>query len=407
MPVFRFEAVDSAGEVVREEIDAPDQDAVLARLREQNLLPISVEPASRSLLATEINLPFLGDRRRLKQKQIGELTQQLANLLNAGLPLDRALSILIDVNDNGEAKQLLTQIQDEVRGGRSLGDALEAQGSTFSKLYINMVRAGEAGGSVEVVLARLAEFMERAKALRDTVTSALIYPIILLTVACLSVILLLTFVVPQFQQLFDDAGQALPLSTRVVIAVGEGLRSYWWLILAVVIVLVVGVKRLLASPDISARWDAWKLRLPLVGGLVAKIEMARFARTLGTLLSNGVAMLTALAIVKETLSNQVLADAVGRVADNLKAGQNLAEPLLVEGTFPQLAVHMIRVGEETGQLESMLLKVADTYDNEVQATVKRLLALLEPVLILGLGLVIAGIILSILTAIMSVNELAF
>jgi general secretion pathway protein F len=304
-------------------------------------------------------------------------------------------------------KRLLTRIQDEVRGGASLADALESQSGVFSRLYINMIRAGEAGGSVEVVLSRLAEFIERSKVLRESVTSALIYPIILLTVAGLSVILLLTFVVPQFQQLFEDAGEALPVSTQIVIAAGNAVRGYWWVGVITIFFLIAIFKQQLSRPEFRQRWDGWMLKLPLVGDLVAKVEMARFSRTLGTLLRTGVSMLTALAIVKETLSNRVLSDAVGHVSENLKAGQSLADPLMEEGEFPQLAVHMIRVGEETGQLQEMLLKVADTYDGEVQATVKRMLALLEPALILVLGVIIAGIIMSILVAILSINDLAF
>ena len=407
MPLFRYEAVDTAGEVIKQEMNAPNQEAVIEKLRDQGLLLLSVEEASGGLLSQQFSLPFVGARGRVSQKDIAIFTQQIAKLLKAGLPLDRALSILISIAEEGEVKRVLTRIQDEVRGGSTLADAMEAQSGVFSRLYLNMVRAGEAGGSLEVVLARLAEFMERAKALRDSVTSALIYPIILLAVAGISVIILLTFVVPQFQQLFEDAGEALPLPTQVVIFVGDAMRDYWWLGALLIILAVAYMKRQLSQPESRYRWDGIFLRLPLFGDLIGKVEMARMARTLGTLLRNGVPLLTALSIVKETLTNLVLAEAIGEVAENLKAGQSLAEPLMEHGAFPQLAVHMIRVGEETGQLDEMLIQVADTYDDEVQTTVKRLLTLLEPVLILGLSLVIAGIIMSILMAIISINDLAF
>jgi len=407
MALFKYEAVDTTGEILKETMEAPDQHTVVQRLRDQGLLPISVEEsAGGAALGRSLSLSLSG--RRVSQKQVGVLTGQIARLLNAGLPLDRALTILISISDEtDEQRKLLSRIQEQVRGGSALGDALQAQGGVFSRFYVNMVRAGEAGGSLEVVLARLAEFMERSRALRESVTSALVYPLILLTVALLSVILLLTFVVPQFEQLFEDAGEALPFATQVVIVVGEAIRGYWWVGLLAVFLVVTLIRRQLADPDSRGRWDRLFLRLPLFGDLVAKVEMARFARTLGTLLRNGVAMLTALAIVKETLSNQVMAEAVGEVAENLKAGQSLAEPLMAAGSFPQLAVHMIRVGEETGQLDEMLIQVADTYDGEVQAAIKRMLTLLEPALILGLGVIIAGIIMSILVAILSVNDLAF
>lgn len=406
MPVYRYEAVNAAGEVLKEETAAASQDAVIQKLRDQGLLPLAVEEADAGLLGRALNLPLLGARNRVPQREIGMLTQQLAKLLRAGLPLDRALTILISVNDEARMQALLSRIQERVRGGASLADALEDQPGVFSRLYLNMIRAGEAGGSLEVVLERLAEFMARSKALKDTVTSALIYPLILLTVAGLSVVILLTYVVPQFQSLFEDAGRALPLSTQVVIVVGEALRSYWWVGVALIVLLIGFFQRQLSRPETRYRWDRLFLRLPLIGDLIAKVEMARLARTLGTLLRNGVPLLTALSIVKEILTNRVLAEAVSEVAENLKAGQSLAEPLMEQGAFPAMAVHMIRVGEETGQLDDMLIQVADTYDDEVQTAVKRMLALMEPVLILGLGIVIAGIIMSILVAIISVNDLA-
>jgi len=334
------------------------------------------------------------------------LTQQLANLLHAGMPLDRALTILIGVSEDAQSKILLERVQEKVRGGSTLADALEVQG-TFSRFYLNMIRAGEAGGALEVVLKRLTDFLERSQALRETVTSALIYPIILLTVSALSVIILLTFVVPQFQRLFADAGKALPLATQIVIAVGDGFRHYWWVGAIVIMLIVAMLRQQWSQPESRARWDRWLLRLPLFGDLIAKVETARLSRTLGTLLGNGVSLLNALNIVRETLSNQVLATALGEVAEHVKTGRGLADPLLESGDFPKLAVQMIRVGEETGQLQEMLLQVADTYDGEVQTAVKRMLTLLEPALILGLGVIVAGIIMSILVAILSLNDLAF
>jgi general secretion pathway protein F len=407
MPLFKYQAVDAAGEILKEEMEAQNQEVVIERLRDQGMLPLAIEEITRGSSAKTLRRPLFGKRYRISQKTVGILTQQIASLLNAGLPLDRALTILIGISDDEEVRKLLTRIQEQVRGGASLADALEAQSGVFSRFYLNMIRAGEAGGSLEVVMMRLTEFLERSKALRESITSALIYPIILLVVAGLSVIILLTFVVPQFQQLFADAGKALPMATQVVMVVGEAVRGYWWLGALVIIAFVIFVRQQLSRPESRYRWDGLVLKVPLFGDLVAKVEMARFSRTLGTLLRNGVALLTAMTIVKETLTNQVMAAALSDVAEHLKAGRGLAEPLMEAGVFPPLAVHMIRVGEETGQLQDMLLQVADTYDGEVQATIKRMLALLEPVLILGLGVIIAGIIMSILVAILSLNELAF
>ncbi len=406
MPRYRYEAVDAAGEVLRDELEAPSSDAAVERLRDQGLMPLSVDEAKGGFLRGGLGQPLFSKRQALSRKTVTLLTQQLASLLGAGMPLDRALTILIGVAEDERGKALLGRVQEKVRGGSTLADALEAQG-TFSRFYLNMIRAGEAGGALETVLKRLNEFLERSQALRETVTSALIYPIILLTVSALSVIILLTFVVPQFQRLFADAGKALPLATQIVIAVGEGFRHYWWAGLIVIGLIVMVVRQQLSQPESRARWDRWVLRLPLFGDLIAKVETARLSRTLGTLLGNGVSLLNALAIVRETLSNQVLAAALGEVAEHAKTGRGLAEPLQEAGNFPKLAVQMIRVGEETGQLQEMLIQVADTYDGEVQTAVKRLLTLLEPALILGLGVIVAGIIMSILVAILSLNELAF
>ena len=406
MPRYRYEAVDAKGEMVRDELDAATVDAAVARLRDQGLLPLAVNEAKGGFLRGGFGQPLFSKRRALSRKAVALLTQQLASLLHAGMPLDRALTILIGVTEDEQAKPVLERVQEKVRGGTSLADALEAQG-VFSRFYLNMVRAGEAGGALDVVLKRLTEFLERSQALRETVTSALIYPIILLSVSALSVIILLTFVVPQFQRLFDDAGKALPLATQIVIAVGDGFRYYWWVGAILFVLLSAIARQQLSQPESRARWDGWFLRLPLFGDLIAKVETARLSRTLGTLLGNGVSMLNALAIARETLSNQVLAGALGEVAEHVKTGRGLADPLLEAGRFPNLAVQMIRVGEETGQLQEMLLQVADTYDGEVQTAVKRLLTLLEPALILGLGVIIAGIIMSILVAILSLNELAF
>ncbi|HUM90290.1 MAG: type II secretion system inner membrane protein GspF [Candidatus Competibacter sp.] len=406
MPRYRYEAVDAAGETLRDELEAPTPDAAVEQLRDRGLLPLSVNEAKGGLFRGGLGQPLFSKRRALSRKAIGLFTQQLASLLGAGMPLDRALTILIGVAEDEQSKTLLERVQEKVRGGSALADALEAQGA-FSRFYLNMIRAGEAGGALETVLKRLNEFLERSQALRETVTSALIYPTILLTVAALSVIILLTFVVPQFERLFADAGKALPLATQIVIAIGNGFQHYWWAGLLVIGLIVMTVRRQLSQPENRARWDHWLLRLPLIGDLIAKVETARLSRTLGTLLGNGVSLLNALTIVRETLSNQVLAVALGEVAEHAKTGRGLAEPLLETGNFPKLAVQMIRVGEETGQLQEMLIQVADTYDGEVQTAVKRLLTLLEPVLILGLGVVIAAIIMSILVAILSLNELAF
>jgi general secretion pathway protein F len=275
----------------------------------------------------------------------------------------------------------------------------------FSRFYINIVRAGEAGGALGVVLTRLADTMERNKELRESVKSALVYPCILIGVAVLSVMVLLVWVVPQFEQTFAQAGKALPLATQIVIFLGTGLRRYWWALIAVVVVCVSLIRRRLADPAARLRFDARMLRLPLIGDLMTKVDVARFARTLATLLGNGVTLLSGLSIVRETIGNGVLAAALDGVIVRLREGKGFGRPLGETGVYPRLAVQMIMVGEESGRLEEMLVRVADVYDREVQMAVKRFLAVLEPALILSLAVFIGGIVFSILLGVMGMSEL--
>ncbi len=403
MPLFQYKAADAQGGVLEGEMEARTPDALAEHLHAQGYMPILIEEA----VTSGGGGGFFGlGRARVSQDDIAMMTRELATLLRAGLPLDRALEIVINLSTRDEVAEVLNEVRQDVRGGASLYAAMEAQKGVFSRFYLNMVRAGEAGGALGVVMDRLTEFMERAKELRETVKSALVYPTILVLVAVASVMVLLIFVVPQFTQMFEESGKALPLPTQIVVAAGEFVRTWWWALLGGCLALYVLMKQQLADPDSRYRWDERILALPLVGDLVAKIEMARFSRTLGTLLDNGVSLLPALSIVKETLSNSVMAERLDEVSSKLREGKGLGVTLMEAEVFPKLGVHMVMVGEETGRLSEMLIQVADIFDREVQAAVKRTLSLLEPVLILGLGLIIGAIIMSILVAILSVNELA-
>ncbi len=387
-------------------MEAGSQSAVISRLHDLGHVPIHAEEIARGTLASWLTRDLFAGR-AVSRKRVGLVTRELATLLGAGLPLDRSFEILVELAEKENVRTLLARVLDGVRGGASLADAMAAQGGTFPPFYVSMVRAGESGGALESVLARLADFLEKSQATLESVRSALIYPAILLGMAGLSLVVLLTVVVPEFKPLFEDAGEALPAATQAIIVVGEVLGRYGWLIALGVIGLVWALRRQLADPAFRFRWDGLMLGLPLFGDLVRKIQVARFSRTLGTLLENGVTLLSALAIVKETLGNAVMARAVEGLAAGLKEGQGLAGPLAVAGVFPNLAVQLVRVGEETGQLEDMLIKMADIYDRESQRTIQRLLSLLVPVLTIGLGFLIAGIIASVLVAFLSVNELAF
>jgi general secretion pathway protein F len=281
------------------------------------------------------------------------------------------------------------------------------QDGQFPRLYINMVRAGEAGGALDQVLDRLADYLERLSELRQTVTSALVYPSILLVVAGLSVIMLLVFVVPQFTVLFEDMGEALPLPTQIVVATGDLFRNYWWAMLVGIAAIAAALEQWLKDPAVRSRLDHRILDLPLFGELVWKMETARLCHTLATLLKNGLPLLSALTLAKEVVSNRKMAGLLSEASDELKHGRGLAGPLVRLEVLPDLALQMIRVGEESGSLDEMLAKVASIYDRETRNSVQSLLTLLEPILIIGLGIVVAGIIISILMAILGANELVF
>jgi general secretion pathway protein F len=403
LPLYRYKAVTPSGENQEGDMEGLTQAAVVERLQSMGYIPIRVEEAATG--SSGSGAPRLR-KSRVTQNDVAVFTQEIATLLRAGLPLDRCLEILIGLSANERVRELLTQVREDVRGGAALSAAMEAQTGVFTRFYLNMLRAGEAGGALDVVLERLTEFMERSRELKETVKSALIYPAILIGVAILSVVILLVWVVPQFSAMFEESGKALPVPTQIVIAGGDFFRHYWWALILGGIGLYSWFARQMREPASRYKWDRRFLSLPLVGDLVAKLEVARFSRTLGTLIGNGVTLLTALSIVKETLSNTVMSEGLGIVAAQLKEGKGLSKPLMETGLFPKLAVHMVMVGEETGKLQEMLIRVADIYDREVNSAVKRMLALMEPVLILGLGLVIGSIIMSILMAILSVNDLA-
>ncbi len=402
MTLFHYRAAGRAGDVESGEIDALDEATAVERLQASGFIPIRVEPAEP---AAKAHGGGMFSRGRIGQEQVGALTRDLATLLRSGLPLDRATEILISLAPSPQMQALLTRVRDDVRAGAAFSKALEAHPAVFSRFYVGMVRAGEAGGALGAVLARIGEFMERSKELKETVKSALIYPSILVLASVTSVMLLLIFVVPQFSQMFEQSGKALPVATRIVIGAGDLLRNYWWTLPLGLFLVYRYFAWQMGRPESKFVWDGRMLRLPLAGDLLTKIEVARFARTLGTLLANGIPLLAALTIVKETVGNSVIAAGLETAREQLKAGQGLAKPLMAQDIFPRLAVHMVSVGEETGRLDEMLTRVADVYDGEVSLAVKRTLALMEPVMILGLGLVIGGIIISILLAILKVNSL--
>ena len=409
MPLYSYRAVTSAGDVSSGELEAANESEIVDRLRDQGLMPMhiaqSIGGAAAGERAARPARASLFAPRRVTRDNVLGLTRELATLLRAGLPLDRALELLITLAPSLPVAVMLQGIRDEVRGGKSLSQALDARREVFSRFYVNIVRAGEAGGALGTVLARMAETMERTKELRESVRSALIYPTILVFVAVASVMVLLVFVVPQFQTTFAQAGKALPIPTQIVIVAGTFLRNWWWALIPAAVLAVLWFRRRGRTPAVRRLRDMRMLRMPLVGDLIAKVEIARFARTLATLLANGVTLLAGLSIVKETMGNVVLQNALDGVTAKLREGKGFGRPLAETGLFPRLATQMILVGEESGRLEEMLGRVADVYDREVATAIKRFLAVLEPVLILGLAVMVGGIVFSILLGVMGMSEL--
>ena len=405
MPVFTYQAADRAGRTIDGVMEAYDSQAVVERLHREDYFPLRVEPAGArgrlGALRGALTAPA-----RVPARDLVAFTRQLSTLVDAGLPLERALAILADLAVSPRLRQIVQDVGQSVRSGSTLADALARHHPRpFSRLYINTVRAGEKGGVLELALRRLAEHLEAMRELREAVTSALIYPALLTTVGIGAVIFLLTFVLPRFAVIFADLGQALPLPTRILLRVSEVMVAYWWVI--ALGALAAGLAWQVASRSESGRLalDRRLLGLPVLGNLLRKVEVGRLTRTLGTLLSAGVPLLGALAAAREVAGNRVVALGLETVEAGVKRGDGLARPLAESGEFPLLVVHMVRVGEETGRIEEMLGRVATVYEAEIRVAVRRFVAVLEPAIILALGVVVLGIVLAILMAILSINKL--
>ncbi len=411
MSRFWYQAVNATGETEEGEIEAAAEAAAVARLQDAGYVPIRIRAAGGSKRGTRRSrstaLQFRLSRRGIGAGDIANFTRELATMLGAGLPLDHSLQTLTEVSDNDKLKEITATIYEKVRGGETFSSALGSLDGVFSDLYIQMVKAGEAGGALDSTLARLADHLARSKKLRESVISALTYPLVLVAVAGISIVVLLSFVIPQFSQMFEDMGTALPLPTRIVIGVSEWLRHYWWTIPLAIVLIAMVFRRWRAVPANRVRWDRWMLRQPLVGDFMVKIDLARFTHTLGVTLGNGVPLLQAMEIAARGMQNRALGAVVTDAAEQVQQGRTLASALEQNEQLPKLAIKMIRVGEESGQLEKMLLQLADMYDQETQLAVQRLLSLLEPVLIVGLGVLIAGIIMSVLVAVLGMNQLVF
>ncbi len=405
METFYYEATTREGTIVNGTLEVESERSAIDRIQDMGYFPLKVSKAVQR--ENPINRLWLSVRNRITTGDVMGFTYQVGVLLDAGFTLDKSLSILSELTEKEKMKELVRDVLSQVRGGRSFSDSLLKYPSVFPMFYVNMIKAGEAGGFLENTISRMAEYLENSERLREDVRSALIYPAILSIVGGSAVVVLLTFVVPQFAKIFTDMGRNLPLPTVILLSVSGILVRFWWVILLFLGTVVFMIRRYLRGEDGRRAWDRMKFNLPVFGKLFKETAVSRFARTLGTLLASGVPILNALQIVKGTLGSEKIAEIISRVRESVRKGRGLSEPLRESDIIPPLAVHMVTVGEETGRLDEMLIKIADRFDMEVRTTVKRLLSLLEPALILIMGIMVGFIVIAMLTAIFSINELPF
>jgi type IV pilus assembly protein PilC len=387
MPLFEYTARNLKGDLVKDQVDLPTKDDVVAHLRKNRLVVVQVRQAPRA-----VSMPRLGGG--VKTRDVVVFTRQFATMINAGLPLVQALDILAQQTENKTLASVTRQVVYDVESGQTLADALRKHPKAFSDLYVNMVAAGEAGGILDTILQRLAQFLEKNDAIIRKVKGAMVYPAVILTVAVVAVAVLLIFVIPTFQNMFASVNLELPLPTRIVIGASSILKSYWWMIIGVIGFTVFLILRYYKTSAGRLQIDAFLLRFPVLGDVLRKSAVSRFTRTLGTLISSGVSILDGLEITARTAGNMVIHNAVMESRQSIASGDTIAAPLQRSKVFPPMVISMIAVGEQTGGLDEMLSKIADFYDEEVDAAVGTLLSLMEPIMIVVLGVIVGGMVIA-------------
>ncbi len=402
MATFFFRAVAADGKIRNGSLSGDSERTVAVDLRKQGLIPVYVGAAPKNV-NFEIKMPAFATGRR---RNVLFFTSELSTLLNASVPLDRALSITAELTTKPAFRTLVLDVLRILKSGKTLADSLAAHPDHFSELYINMVRAGEAAGSLAVVFERLAEFERTRDDLRNYIISSMIYPALLACVGLASILILLNFVVPRFATIFDGTTMKVPVPAQIMIAASYILRTYWW-IGASVIVAVFGTWRVYTKTAAGRLWwDGFRLRIPLLGDTLLKSETSRFARAMGTLIANTVPLVQSLNISAATLNNRILSTALGAVAQGVKRGEGIAVPMRKAAVFPPLVAHLLTVGEETGRLDQMFVRMADIYENDTRVSIRRFTSIFEPIVILVMGVMVGGLILSMLLAITSINDVA-
>lgn len=408
MPVFEYTALDRSGKSSNGIIDADSPVAARQKLRGSGMFPVEVKESASASAPTGLSsgpVSVSGLFKRVKPGEVSVMTRQLSILLAAGVPLVGALDALLSQIVNPLLKKNLAQIKESVNEGNSLAFAISQHPKLFSNIYVNMVRAGEASGSLDVVLARLAEYGERQETLRGRFKAALAYPVFMCLIGSLVLFFLITFIVPNITQVFSEMHHTLPLPTVALICLSSFLKSFWWAVVLAGVGAVIAVKQLIKTSRGRYVRDKIKLKIPVLGNVNQKIALARFARTLGTLLESGVPLLTALDIVRNIVNNILIAEDIDNATEEIESGKSLAMPLRRSQWFPPIAVQMISVGEQSGELEAMLQKIADTYEKDVESQIMAMTSLLEPVMILTMGLVVGFIVISILLPIFEMNQM--
>ena len=389
MPIYKWEGKTAKGAVKKGEMEAPGEAAIRIHLRQQNIIPTKISSKGKEI---RISLPFL--KQKVNQRSVAVFTRQLATMIDAGLPLVQSLEILSSQQDNKLFKNVIRQIKEDVEGGSTFAGALTKHPSAFNELYTNLVVAGEEGGILDNILNRLASYIEKAEALKKKVKSALVYPSTIIGVAVIVVMILMIFVIPVFESMFKSAGQSLPLPTLIVLTISKMIKKYVLIFIPAFVLLIYLFKKYYQTQKGRAVVDSLLLKLPVFGPLLKKIAVARFSRTLGTLVSSGVPILDGLTIVSRTSGNRTIETAILSARASIREGETIAEPLGRSGIFPPMVIQMIAVGESTGALDSMLSKIAEFYEEEVDVAVANLTSLLEPLLMIFLGVVIGGVVIA-------------
>ena len=402
MATFFFRAVASDGKVRSGSLSGDDEKVVARELRKQGLIPVYVGATAKSS-ALEFKMPAWGGRKR---KDVLFFTQELSILLTSGVPLDRAISITAELTDRAAFRLIVLDVLRVLKGGKTLADSLGTHPDYFSDLYINMVRAGEASGSLAIIFERLSEFERTRDDLRNYIISSMIYPALLSLVGVGSIFVLLDFVVPRFSSIFADSSMKIPTPTRLMLEASNIVQNYWWVAASALAALVIGWRVYTRTVAGRLWWDGARLKIPLLGDALLKAETSRFARSMATLVANTVPLVQSLAISAATLNNKTISGALAGVAQGVKRGEGIAGPVRKAGVFPPLVSHLLTVGEETGRLDTMFARMADIYESDTRASIKRFTAVFEPIVILVMGLMVGSLILSMLLAITSINDVA-